>query len=127
MGISREYEGPKDNLFLNNRFVEHNHETEHIGDINKLQIDLAMRKYPDIADNDEKMMKWMSNENYSKKFRIILDEELDADQNFWENYKKAEFREALMKRIEEKLYAGEIIGKTVDEESLDDGTIVLNS
>lgn len=111
MPISRAYEGPKENLS-----IEHNHEVEHIKDINKLQIELAIRKYPNIASNDERIMKWMSNANYSKEFRIILRTELDADTNFWQSFNDIASREALMKRIEEKLYSDDADGAKDKEE-----------
>lgn len=100
MGVEREYNGPT-------IFVEHNDETKHTGEVNLLQIELALRKYSlDSETNDEKVVKWTTNEGrrYSKEFRILLDEELDKNKTFWTDIKNKEYHDDFLKRIEEELY-----------------------
>ncbi len=91
--------------FTGGNFIEHNHETEHVREINMMQIEIAMDWKVDISDKNQKFIKWT--ELYSKKFRQIIDDELDANEFFWEDFKDASFREVLIGRIEEKLYKDE--------------------
>ena len=64
---------------------------------------------------------------YSEKFREIIDVELDANENFWEDFKNSEFREALMKKIEGILYAddGAQEGKNQQDNEVDKGDLEM--
>ena len=82
--------------------IEHPSENNHIMDINMIQFELAMAWDKDISNEDQKFIDWAS--LYSKEFRRIIDMEIDADPNFWENFKDEEFKKELMNRIRDKLY-----------------------
>lgn len=88
------------------KFIEHNHESEHTREINMMQIKLAMTWDMDLPDDNEKFLKWA--ELYSKKFRDILDQELDEDIDFWEHFKDRRFHDDLLARIKERLYKDEL-------------------
>ncbi len=84
------------------QFIEHNHETEHLKETSSMQVELAMRKFGNDFTEERFSEEWIA--KYSAAFREILHEELDANDNFWEDFKDKSFREELLKRIEQKLY-----------------------
>lgn len=93
---------------LPRQFIEHNQETKHTREINAMQVELIKSWNKDVLDpenlpvEEERPSKWI--ELYSKKFRDIIDRELDKNPNFWEDFKKPKFRKELIARIKEKLY-----------------------
>lgn len=83
-------------------FVDHNNETEHVKEINKIQIALMDKWQSDLKDENERYIEWI--QQFSESFRTELDKVLDNEENFWEDFTNDEYREKFMKTMEQKLY-----------------------
>lgn len=89
-------------------FIEHNQETKHTREINTMQVELIKSWDKDtsepenLSDEEERFSEWIR--LYSRKFREIINRELDANPNFWEDFKDTKFQRGLMNRIRKELY-----------------------
>ncbi|MES2985644.1 MAG: hypothetical protein V4686_00780 [Patescibacteria group bacterium] len=88
------------------KFIEHNHETEHLKEIHALQWGLISEwSAGREGDKNKIAAQWI--ETYSVKFRVVLDRILDEEIYFWDDYQNPLFQEKILQRIKDELYEHE--------------------
>lgn len=80
----------------------------HLRSNNQIQIELVKRQKTD-GNIEDALMVWAN--NYSAKFREVLERKLSENSNFWTDLENPELREKMLQEIESELYQDDSLEK----------------